>query len=395
MAFPTTPVNNQTYNDGTYTYKYNSTFRTWSKIAQTTANIGNVVTVAGNVTTGNTSVTANTLSIGNTTVSSSNVTVGNTTVSGGNITVGTTTVSSANITVGNTTVSGGNITVGNTTVSSANITVGNTTVSASNITVGNTTVSGGNITVGTASMTDTAISVGNSTLSSSNISFGNSSLSDSNLTIGTTTVSNSNLTVGATVVSSGNITVGNTSLSNTIVSANYLVSTAGCVTVGSGEIVVNNSTYDAGIFTATIGNINIGLVANVVLGSASGNVTVQNNLIANGTVTATNIAVGDLYSKRTPITVGTSTVVDQFPAATYRSAKYTIKVGDNTGYQAIEVLLVHDSINSIITIYGSLSTTGLDLVSLNSTINSGNVELLATGLNAGTSLNLMGTYVPD
>ena len=75
--------------------------------------------------------------------------------------------------------------------------------------------------------------------------------------------------------------------------------------------------------------------------------------------------------------------------------KYTIKVGDNTGYQAIEALLVHNSINSIITVYGSLSTTGLDLVSLNSVINAGNVQLLATALNTGTSLNLMGTYVPD
>jgi len=42
-----------------------------------------------------------------------------------------------------------------------------------------------------------------------------------------------------------------------------------------------------------------------------------------------------------------------------------------------------------------LSTTGVDLVVLSSAINGGNVQLLASGLNSGTSLNLLGTYVPD
>ena len=91
----------------------------------------------------------------------------------------------------------------------------------------------------------------------------------------------------------------------------------------------------------------------------------------------------------------TNTVIDQFPLNEYRSAKYTIKVGDITGYQSIEALLIHDSINSLITVYGSLSTTGVDLVVLSSMINNGNVQLLATGINAGTSVNLLGTYVPD
>ena len=205
----------------------------------------------------------------------------------------------------------------------------------------------------------------------------------------------------------GNITAANANLGN-IVTANYLVSNNGCVAIGIGEIAVDNGSYAAGIFTSGILTINIGLGANITLGSSSGNVTVQNNLIANGnisttngnisttnTVIATNIAVGDLYSKRAPINVTNNTIVDEFPMAAYRSAKYTIKVGDNTGYQAIEALLVHNSINSIITVYGSLSTTGLDLVSLTSSISGVNVQLLATALNTGTSLNLMGTYVPD
>ena len=126
------------------------------------------------------------------------------------------------------------------------------------------------------------------------------------------------------------------------------------------------------------------------------NITASGNITATNTVSAANVAVGDLYSSRPPVSVGIGTViVDQFPLATYRSAKYTIKAGSDYGYQALEVLLVHDSINSIITVYGSLSTYGSDLVTLTSNIGSGNVQLYAQGLYANTVVNLLGTYVPD
>jgi hypothetical protein len=39
--------------------------------------------------------------------------------------------------------------------------------------------------------------------------------------------------------------------------------------------------------------------------------------------------------------------------------------------------------------------TGNDLVTLSSTINGSNVELLATGVGANTLVNLIGLYVPD
>ena len=59
------------------------------------------------------------------------------------------------------------------------------------------------------------------------------------------------------------------------------------------------------------------------------------------------------------------------------------------------MLLIHDSINSLITVYGSLSMTGLDLVTLSTSISGTTVQLIATAINSGTSVNLMGTYVPD
>jgi uncharacterized membrane protein YkgB len=156
----------------------------------------------------------------------------------------------------------------------------------------------------------------------------------------------------------------------------------------------------AGIFSSTITDINLGLAANVTIGSTTGNVTARGNFIANnvsttGTVTAEFVRVSDLYSKRPQIAVTTNTVVDSFVTTEYRSAKYTIKASNDVGYQALEVLLVHDNINSIIAVYGSLSTIGTDIITLSTVINSGNVELKATGLSANTTVNLMGTYVPD
>lgn len=197
----------------------------------------------------------------------------------------------------------------------------------------------------------------------------------------------------------GNLVVGNVSGVDTV-SANYLISQSGCVTVGNGTIIVSGNT--AGIFNSSIETLNIGLGASAItIGSPTGNVNIRGNVIASnvvssGLVNAENITVGDLYSKRTPVSlIAPNTVVDQFLPTEYRSAKYTIKASNSLGYQALEVLLVHDDINSIMTVYGSLSTTGNDIVTLTTVLDSGYVKLLATGIAANTVVNLMGTYVPD
>lgn len=215
-----------------------------------------------------------------------------------------------------------------------------------------------------------------------------------------------------------------------------LISNNGCITLDTGIIAVSSGA--AGIFASTITDINLGLDANIVMGDAAANVTVQGNLIANGNVSATNITgtlttasqpnvtsvgtlsslsvtgnintgnitvtntvdavnvkVTDLFSKRTSINITAGTVIDTFPIASFRSAKYTMRAGDGVDYQALEVLLVHNNINSIITVYGSLSTSGTDLVAFTTDISGGNVNVYATAVGPNTNLNLMGTYVPD
>jgi hypothetical protein len=64
-------------------------------------------------------------------------------------------------------------------------------------------------------------------------------------------------------------------------------------------------------------------------------------------------------------------------------------------FQSIEVLLVHDNSDSYITIYGEVSSTDSDIVTLSSNIATGNVKLYATAIGANTTVNLLPTYVRD
>jgi len=202
---------------------------------------------------------------------------------------------------------------------------------------------------------------------------------------GTANISNVNISGTANVT--GNIK------GNTIIASSGTMQFG--MPPGAGTIVVSNTTQTAGIFTSGITDVNIGLSANIVMCGTGKTLTARGNVSADN-LQATTLSVDDFYSSRTAISVGSAnTTIDTFSASTYRSVKYTIKVSDSTGYQALEVLLVHDGINSIITVYGSLSTTGSDLVTLSTVLTSGNVLLRATPVNSSTSMNLMATYVPD
>lgn len=215
-------------------------------------------------------------------------------------------------------------------------------------------------------------------------------LSADNIAGTLTTVAQPNITSLGTLTSltvTGNATAGNVIASDGTIQYG--------TNPGSGSISVNTGTTTAGIFATNITDINLGLAANIIMGATGKTVTARGNVTADNLQSDT-LSVGDFYSSRTAVSVGSAnTVIDSFPLATYRSAKYTIKVSDSTGYQALEALLVHDDINSIITVYGSLSTTGSELMSLSTAVNGTNIELRATPVNSSTSVNLMGTYVPD
>jgi len=369
-------------------------------------------------------------------LSNNTIYLGNSTISGanGNITL-TNTTGGALIVAGNSTVS--TIENGNSNISinaNANITVSINGTSNVAVFSSNTFNVNGNVVANGVKTDNLYYANGNPwdlqqpAGSNTQIQFNNSSEfgASANLTFNSST---NLLTV------TGNITATNANLGNAA-TANYLFAIEGSLTLANGVIAVSGNT--GGIFSSTLTDLNIGLVANVVMGSPTGNVTVQGNLKSNGGVTGTtltgtlttnaqpnvtsvgtlanltvsgnintgnitvtntvdavNIKVTDLFSKRTSINITTNTVIDTFPTTEFRSAKYTMRAGDGFDYQALEVLLVHNNINSIITVYGSLSTSNTDLVLFTTDISAGNVNVYATAVGPGTNLNLMGTYVPD
>lgn len=256
-----------------------------------------------------------------------------------------------------------------------------------------------------------------------------------------TTASQANITTVGTLGSlavTGNVSAGNFTSAN-IVTANYLISTSGCVSINGSFLAYNSGTGAAGIFTTGATDINLGLAANITIGSVAGTTTIRGNLVADnnvwansGTVkgslltgtlttasqpnitsvgtltsltvtgnisannaTANTVTTNSTISKRSNIAVTTDTVIDSFSATAYRTAKYVVKSENDDGYESLEVLLIHNNINSYVTVYAAINDGGGNTVAITTGISSGNVELRATGLAANTIVNCIGTYVPD
>lgn len=169
----------------------------------------------------------------------------------------------------------------------------------------------------------------------------------------------------------------------------------GYLTLDAGVIAVSGTT--AGIFTTNISNVNIGLSGNVTLGSTSGNVTVRGNFVANSFSSNTAIASPGIVSSNPAISVPeTETVtIDSFSASAFRSAKYIIRASSDFGFQSLEVLLIHNDVDSYVTIYGDISTDDVDVVEITSELSAGNIELYATAIAANTTVRIIGTYLAD
>jgi len=336
MPFPVSPTNNQIYNDGTYNYRYNSMFRSWTKIAQTVSNISspsaNVVTSNGNVTTGNVAVSPANITVGNTTVANNSVTVGNTTVNNANVTIGNTVVANNSVTVGNTTINNANITIGNTTVANNNVTVGttvigNTSIStpniSANITSGNTSivpVANGNVAISVAGTSNVVVVSNTGANISGNVAV-TSNISAANISTGNIAITGSGNITGDLNVT-GNLTSGNANLGN-LAKANFFQGDGSLLTnvsVAAGSYILNGTSNvyvdinsnvrtsvggNANVFVVTgtgvnvagtlnvTGNANVGNIgATTIVGNLSGNVTTsaQPSITSLGTLTGLTVS---------------------------------------------------------------------------------------------------------
>jgi len=103
-----------------------------------------------------------------------------------------------------------------------------------------------------------------------------------------------------------------------------------------------------------------------------------------------------LTSNRSNVAVTTNTVIDQFPPANFRTAKYVISASGDNGFQSIETLLVHDGVDAYITIYGSISSNvSSEIVNLSANLNgvSGNISLYASNIGPNVRVNIVSSYI--
>ena len=221
-----------------------------------------------------------------------------------------------------------------------------------------------------------------------------STLSVANITGNLTTSTQANITEIGTlkylIVSTANGGTGNINAIN-VIGTHYGAAT-GLTSIPGANVsgTVANATYATSAGNATTaGTVTTNAQPNITSVGTLANLTVGNTITSNGT------SVLSVFSRRTSISVTTNTIIDTFPTNSYRVAKYTIRASDTTGYQAIEVLLVHNGINSTITVYGSLSTTNNDIITISTDISAGNVNVYANAVGSSTTVNLIGTYVPD
>ena len=149
--------------------------------------------------------------------------------------------------------------------------------------------------------------------------------------------------------------------------------------------------------TTTVTSLAEGDSAVTVTDPGTGNVIVK--------LDGTNVAywTSSIYSQSTPsvaavtgTSVGTTAVtIDQFPVASYRSAKYIIQVS-NSGrgdYETQEVVVTHNGTTASRAAYG-IVYTNVALGTSTVTISGGNVQLQFTGNYAGNTVKVAATYIP-
>lgn len=177
------------------------------------------------------------------------------------------------------------------------------------------------------------------------------------------------VTVATGASSPSAFTFGGSAASNTF----KIQSTTG----GTVNLATDVTTGIVNIATSvTTGTVNVatGGASTINLGNTSATTRVGVLNVANQNYTGS--------SQTADITSAAATVIDQFPAATFRSGKYVLQVTCTAGtdantYQVSEVLLIHNGTTSTLTDYGVIKTGTNELVTYTTDISGGNVRLLA------------------
>ena len=114
------------------------------------------------------------------------------------------------------------------------------------------------------------------------------------------------------------------------------------------------------------------------------------NTAANATVPLT---YGDIASATLTTAATTANQIITTDSATlYRSVSYNVQITSATAYQSCSINVIHDGTTAYIVEYGDIAT-GAILATFDADINTGNIRLLTTPVNAATTYKVIKTMI--
>jgi hypothetical protein len=267
----------------------------------------------------------------------------------------------------------------------------------------------------------TSVGVGSLTLSGNDIT--SSSNADINITPGGTgTIVISDLTIDS------NINITDNEIKATASNSNLEISPSGSGQVVIAKADINSGTVDntviggttplAGTFTTLTANTSavidgVTITDNTITsnasnapleltGNGSGGVTISGFTFpttdgSSGQFISTNglgvlsfatagatLSYSDIADATTTVGTSTTTVINTFAKASYRSAKYFISITDatNTRYEIVEANVTHNGSDAFISTFGSTTNYTGGLAVFSAGVNGSNVEVKATNITA-------------
>ena len=178
------------------------------------------------------------------------------------------------------------------------------------------------------------------------------------------------------------------------------------IVVDSNTVVAQTNTFT---LTQNVSSINrLSVAKNGLLLTPNLHFTVTNNIVTLNTVaeindvmTFTNLRnVNDIVGGAglTQYTYNTSTssieTVDEWSKSTYRSAKYQMQVESGSGYQSVDIMVLHDGVDTNTIQYGS-TTFGSNVGVFTSDISGSNVRLRFTATDATSYLTYFRTILAN
>ena len=378
-------------------------------IVDGTANISGAVTLTGAVTmestlevTGNTTL-ANLTVTGTSTFGGSGITVDNLTFNDN--TISSSSNADINLTPGGT----GSVVLSELTIdSNINITDNKIKTTASNSNLELSGSSSGTVDVTSGLTTAAVTTVGDWGVTGTQTITGQLDvdyvrIKDNTIT---TNASNANLEISAN--GSGNVVmddvdIGGGNIDNTIIGAATPLAGTFTTLTATTSAVIDGVTISDNTITSNASNAPLELT-----GNGSGGVTISGFTFpttdgSSGQFISTNglgvlsfatagatLSYSDIADATTTVATSTTTVINTFAKASYRSAKYHISITDatNTRYEIVEANVTHDGSDAYITTFGSVSnyasqageTDGLAVFTAG--VNGSNVELKVTNISA-------------